>query len=75
MPWEVLEHPEFANERQQLPEAVSDKLDEIILALAIAGPQLGRPQVDTLKGSLYKNMKEIRVAVGGAWRFCFRLRS
>lgn len=69
--WAVLEHPDFVQEREALPEGVSDKLDEIILALCKAGPQLGRPQVDTLKGSKHANMKEIRVAAGGAWRFAF----
>nr|MBO8919083.1 type II toxin-antitoxin system RelE/ParE family toxin [Proteus mirabilis] len=29
------------------------------------GPNLGRPQVDTLKGSKYPNMKELRIQVGG----------
>lgn len=69
--WSVLEHPDFLRERAELPEAVSDKLDEVLLALAQAGPQLGRPMVDTLNGSKHANMKEIRVAVGGAWRFAF----
>ena len=33
------------------------------------GPQLGRPQVDTLNGSRHANMKEMRLsAAGGEWR-------
>jgi len=33
---------------------------------------LGRPRVDTLKGSRYANMKEIRFsAAGGEWRVAF----
>jgi hypothetical protein len=36
------------------------------------GPQLGRPSVDTVKGSRFKNMKELRVPVGGEpWRVLF----
>lgn len=36
------------------------------------GPQLGRPRVDTLKGSHYANMKELRFrAAGGEWRVAF----
>lgn len=36
------------------------------------GPQLGRPTVDTLKGSSFPNMKEIRFnAEDGVWRFAF----
>lgn len=36
------------------------------------GPQLGRPTVDTLKGSAYSNMKELRFSVrNGVWRVAF----
>ena len=36
------------------------------------GPQLGRPRVDTLKGSRHANMKELRFsAAGGEWRVAF----
>ena len=36
------------------------------------GPQLGRPRVDTLQGSGYLNMKELRFsAAGGEWRVAF----
>jgi hypothetical protein len=36
------------------------------------GPQLGRPRVDTLKGSKYSNMKELRFsAANGEWRVAF----
>jgi hypothetical protein len=40
--------------------------------LTVFGPQLGRPQVDTLKGSKYSNMKELRFSADlGAWRMSF----
>lgn len=71
MGWTVVEHPEFAKERAGLPEEVLEKLGEVILALEGVGPRLGRPLIDTLNGSKHKNMKEIRIAVGGAWRFAF----
>ena len=36
------------------------------------GPLLGRPRVDTLDGSRYANMKELRISVaGGEWRVAF----
>ena len=36
------------------------------------GPQLGRPRVDTLKGSRHSNMKELRFnAADGEWRVAF----
>ena len=33
--------------------------------LEAAGPQLGRPQVDHIKGSKHSNMKELRSRFGG----------
>jgi len=73
MGWTVAEHWEFAKERARLPDEVLDKLAEIVLAIEEIGPHLGRPLVDTLSGSRHKNMKEIRCAVQGAWRFAFAL--
>jgi hypothetical protein len=36
------------------------------------GPHLGRPRVDTLKGSKHANMKELRFdAANGVWRVAF----
>jgi hypothetical protein len=35
------------------------------------GPQLGRPTVDTLNGSKFSNMKELRFNQDGVWRFAF----
>jgi hypothetical protein len=43
-----------------------------VVSLRKFGPQLGRPQVDTLKGSKFANMKELRFSAdGGAWRVAF----
>ena len=45
---------------------------ETIPALQEYGPVPGQPQVDTLKGSRYSNMKELRRrATGGHWRLAF----
>ncbi len=42
------------------------------LLLKDFGPGLGRPTVDTLKGSKHANMKELRFAwVGEVWRVAF----
>ena len=35
------------------------------------GPTLGRPNVDTLDGSNFPNMKELRFRHDGLWRFAF----
>ena len=43
-----------------------------VAVLEVFGPQLGRPRVDTLMGSRYANMKEMRFdAADGVWRFAF----
>jgi hypothetical protein len=40
--------------------------------LAEFGSNLGRPTVDTLKGSRHANMKELRFSwLGGVWRVAF----
>lgn len=71
MSWTVLEHPTFADERKELPEAVSDKLDAMLLVLEQIGPELGRPLADRLNASRYANMKELRFKLDGVWRFAF----
>lgn len=46
-----------------------DTYDQVIAAIELLqdhGPQLGRPIVDTVKGSAYKNMKELRPGSSGA---------
>lgn len=71
MTWMVVYHPEFLAELKVLDLNVADKLRELAVVLSEEGPQLGRPLVDTLNGSKFRQMKEIRIAVGGAWRFAF----
>ncbi len=42
--------------------------DQVVAAFELLqehGPQLGRPIVDTVKGSSYKNMKELRPGTSG----------
>ena len=40
--------------------------------LEVYGPKLGRPHVDTLNGSNFANMKELRFrAADGVWRVAF----
>ncbi|MGH6678461.1 MAG: type II toxin-antitoxin system RelE/ParE family toxin [Bradyrhizobium sp.] len=44
----------------------------MLVALRERGPTVGRPDVDTLKGSAFANMKELRFrADRGAWRVAF----
>lgn len=70
--WEVDFHPEFYNEFMELPEDIQDNLLAKAKVLESFGPQLGRPHVDTLFGSKYPNMKELRLDIAkGAWRIAF----
>jgi len=68
----VLFHEEFDAEFDALPHAVGEELLAHARLLEEFGPQLGRPRVDTLKGSAYTNMKELRFyANDGVWRVAF----
>jgi len=70
--WVVEFHEEFFEEYGTWSEAVQDAVLSSLGKLREFGPSLGRPSVDTLKGSDYPNMKELRVdAEGGVWRIAF----
>jgi hypothetical protein len=72
MSWSVDFHPKFKEEYDRLSEAVQDELVAVLVPLQRLGPSLGRPDVDTLNGSRYANMKELRFrAEGGVWRVAF----
>ena len=72
MRWSVEFHPKFEAEYEQLSESVQDELVASLTPLREIGPALGRPDVDTLDGSRYANMKELRFrADGGVWRVAF----
>jgi hypothetical protein len=67
--WLVAFHPDFAPEVNRFSEAVRRDIYSLVGLLKKLGPQLGRPQVDTFKGSKHSNMKELRFSAdGGAWR-------
>jgi hypothetical protein len=55
---------EIADEFKPEFNAIDHRVRREVLALARVlqefGPQLGRPRVDTLKGSRHANMKELR---------------
>jgi hypothetical protein len=53
-------HDEFDSEFGALSEAVQDEMLAHARLLEQFGPLLGRPRVDTLKGSRHANMKELR---------------
>ena len=69
MSWRVDFHPDFLPEYEAFSVAVQNELLALVELLQLRGSQLGRPHADTLKGSKYANMKELRFKVdNGVWR-------
>lgn len=72
MSWKAYFHPKFKAELDELSKSVQDELLAMLVPLREFGPELGRPEVDTLKGSKFTKMKELRFrADGGVWRVAF----
>jgi hypothetical protein len=72
MAWAVEFHDDFEPEFQVFAQPVQDALLAVAKLLIDYGPQLGRPYADTLNGSEYANMKELRFeASDGEWRAAF----
>ena len=70
--WIVEFHDDFEPEFNELNEDVQDGLLMATSLLKTYGPNLGRPHADTLEGSQFVNMKELRFRVGqGVWRVAF----
>ena len=70
--WSVELGDEFDAEFEALTEAVQNELLAKAKLLQTYGPMLGRPHADTLKGSEFPNMKELRfTANDGVWRVAF----
>jgi hypothetical protein len=58
--WSVDFHPSFEAWANELDQQDAEALLAAIRILRDAGPTLGRPLVDTIKGSRHANMKELR---------------
>jgi hypothetical protein len=72
MSWTVDLHPEFEKELTLLPLTVQAQVAKGMKFLVDFGPTLKRPHADTLDGSSYNNMKELRFdADSGVWRVAF----
>lgn len=63
--WEVEYTDEFGQWWDTLTEDVQESIAHDIGILEAVGPGLGRPQVDTVKGSRHSNMKELRTQHDG----------
>ncbi|EKM0528550.1 type II toxin-antitoxin system RelE/ParE family toxin [Cronobacter turicensis] len=72
MAWTVIFTDRFNDWYQQQPEGLQDRIAALLWTLRCSGPLVGRPLVDTVKGSRYPNLKELRVQYGGEpWRIFF----
>ena len=72
MTWTVVFDDAFDKEFEALEDELQDELLAHAKLLAEFGPLLGRPTVDTLKGSRHSNMKELRFSWSGqVWRVAF----
>jgi hypothetical protein len=65
MSWDILFHDDLVAEMQEYAQALEDELLAHALLLREFGPNLGRPTVDSLKGSKHANMKELRFSWEG----------
>lgn len=63
--WTVLLSARFESWLSEQEQALQEKVLADLTMLKIYGPDLPRPYADTLKGSQYKNMKELRVQFSG----------
>jgi hypothetical protein len=70
--WKVEFCGEFALEYEHLPPAVQTVIAARAHMLRSFGPDLMRPYSDTLHGSMFSNMKELRCPVGAeVWRVAY----
>ena len=65
MAWDIEFTDEFGEWFRDLDDAEKVSLTASVDLLEELGPALGRPHVDTLKGSRVSNMKELRVQHAG----------
>jgi hypothetical protein len=72
MQWNVLYVDEFLEWLEQQENDLQNAILASLEVLVELGPKLGRPRVDTLKGSKFPNLKELRVQHRGEpWRVLF----
>ena len=62
--WEVVQTAEYREWFQAQSIELRAAIDHDVQVLAQFGPRLGRPWVDTVSGSKYANLKELRTRLG-----------
>ena len=64
--------PDFRVWFYEQEQGLQDEAFAVIRILSESGPILGRPRVDTIQGSDFNNMKELRIQYQGEpWRILF----
>jgi hypothetical protein len=71
MAWDIRFIDQFEAWWHQLSGEQQEQITAAVEVLEEKGPALGRPLVDTMKTSRFRNMKELRVSKGGALRILF----
>lgn len=65
MSWEIEGTEQFEGWYLECDDPAQEDIEAAVELLEEHGPTLGRPAVDTLNGSSYANMKELRVQSNG----------
>jgi len=65
MAWDVEVSDEFVVWYNSRDELEGENVDSAVDMLVEYGPALGRPYADTLKGSMHRNLKELRIQIRG----------
>ncbi|MDP9565983.1 UNVERIFIED_ORG: hypothetical protein J2806_001635 [Kosakonia oryzae] len=63
--WNVITTERFDAWFNKQTEPLQDEVLAILKILSEYGPHLGRPYVDTVKGSTFLNLKELRIQFAG----------
>ncbi len=72
MNWRVEFHRDFVPEFRVLAESIQDEIAALVEKMRVIGPMMKRPASDTLDGSRFSNMKELRFeADNGVWRVAY----
>ncbi len=59
--WEITYSDEIDSWLKTLDNDALEAILKVLMILSEIGPSLGRPYVDSIKQSKYKNMKELRI--------------
>jgi hypothetical protein len=70
-PWEIVRGPAFDGWVRRLDAERAAQVSGALRRVASVGPTLGRPRVDSIKGSRVHNLKELRVQNGIRALFAF----